>query len=190
LRVLPASVLNDNGVDPSPKDPSSPGPEEAPTKKRQPRRKPLDNSSSSSSPSSADIDAQLRGNTLKAYLFIMKLSKPIGVRELQRALDLSSPSVAYHHLEKLERLGLVEKDEYGSYVALKNVEVNVLQAFARIGALLVPRFIFYAMFFTTLLVGYLLIYGGNANVYAIVFGTAGAAFAWFETIRTWQRRPF
>ena len=121
---------------------------------------------------------------------MMKLAKPIGVRELQRALEFSSPSVAYHHLEKLERLGLVQKDEYGSYGLVKNVDVGVLQAFAHIGTLLVPRFVFYAMFFTTLLVGYFLIYLGNSNVYALIFGIGASAFAWYETIRTWQKRPF
>jgi DNA-binding transcriptional ArsR family regulator len=159
---------------------------ESPKKTASKRRPPA----RSGPPTSDDIDSELRGKTLKAYLFMMKLSKPVGVRELQRSLELSSPSVAYHHLEKLERLGLVQKDQYGSYTVVRNVDVSVLQAFARVGALLVPRFIFYAMFFTTLLVGYILIFLGNANVYAIIFGASASAFAWFETIRTWRRRPF
>jgi len=76
----------------------------------------------------------------------MKSPKPVGVRELQRSLGLSSPSVAYHHLEKLDRLGLVEKDQYGSYSVKRNIDVSVLQAFMRVGKMLVPRFIFYAAF--------------------------------------------
>ena len=140
--------------------------------------------------SSVDIDSDLRGRTLQAYLFMIKSSKPIGVRELQRSLGLSSPSVAFHHLEKLERMGLVEKDQYGEYACVKNVDVSVLQAFSRIGSLLVPRFTFYAMFFTTLLVGYLLIFQGNSNIFAIVFGAFACGFAWYETIRTWSKRPF
>jgi DNA-binding transcriptional ArsR family regulator len=139
---------------------------------------------------SLNIDSDLRGRTLETYLFMMKSSKPIGVRELQRSLGLSSPSVSYHHLEKLERMGLVEKDQYGEYVLVKDVDVSVLQAFSHIGRLLVPRFTFYAMFFTTLLLGYLLIYLGNANVFAVIFGIAGCAFAWYETVRTWRKRPF
>ncbi len=140
--------------------------------------------------SPGNIDVELRGRTLRTYLYILKSSKPVGVRELQRALELSSPSVAFHHLEKLERLGLVQKNEYGEYALIKNVDVNVLQAFSQIGKLLVPRFIFYAMFFTTLLVGYLLIFGGNSNLFALAFGIFAAAFAWYETARTWRKRPF
>jgi DNA-binding transcriptional ArsR family regulator len=121
---------------------------------------------------------------------MLRAGRPIGVRELQRSLNLSSPSVAYHHLEKLERLKLVEKDEYGEYALIKNVDVNVLQAFAHVGTLLVPRFIFYAMFFTTLIVGYVAVFLSNLNVFALAFGIFACAFAWFETVRTWRKRPF
>jgi DNA-binding transcriptional ArsR family regulator len=139
---------------------------------------------------SPDVDSELRGRTLQAYLYMLRGGKPVGVRELQRALSLSSPSVAYHHLEKLERLRLVEKDQYGEYALIKNVDVNVLQAFTHIGRLLVPRFIFYAVFFTTLLIGYALISQQGANIFALAFGIFAAAFAWFETLRTWSKRPF
>ncbi len=141
-------------------------------------------------PNNIDFESELKGRTLKAYLFLMKAGKPVGVRELQRGLDLSSPSVAYHHLEKLERLKLVEKDQYGEYAVLKNVDINVLQSFAHLGKLLVPRFLFYAVFFSTLLIGYFTIYQGNANVFAIAFGSFAVAFAWYETMRTWRKRPF
>ena len=136
------------------------------------------------------VDAELRGRTLRAYLFILKSPKPIGVRELQRALGLSSPSVAYHHLDKLTRLGLVEKDQYGEYASVKNVNVNVLQAFTQIGRLLVPRFTFYAVFFTTLLLGYILVFLNNLNSFAVAFGLFASLFAWYETYRTWKKRPF
>lgn len=137
-----------------------------------------------------DPDSELRGRTLRAYLFILKSPKAVGVRELQRALGLSSPSVAYHHLDKLTRLGLIQKDQYGEYAVIKSANVNVLQAFTQVGRLLVPRFIFYAVFFTTLLVGYSLIFMGDINFFAIAFGLFAAGFAWYEAYRTWKRRPF
>lgn len=143
-------------------------------------------------PSLPDLDAnsELRGRTLQAYLFILKSSKSIGVRELQRTLGLSSPSVAYHHLDKLMRMGLIEKDEYGEYRLVRSVGVNVLQAFTQIGTLLVPRFTFYAVFFTTLLLGYVVIFHANLNPFAVAFGVFACLFACFETYRTWKRRPF
>ena len=137
-----------------------------------------------------DADSELRGRTLQAYLFILKSPKSIGVRELQRALNLSSPSVAYHHLDKLIRMGLIDKDEYGEYRLVKSLGVSVLQAFTQIGKLLVPRFIFYAVFFTTLLVGYVAIFHSSLNPFALAFGVFASLFAWYETFRTWKRRPF
>lgn len=127
---------------------------------------------------------------MRAYLFMLKNAKPVGVRELQRALGLSSPSVAYHHLDKLIRMGLIEKDQYGEYTLVKSANVDVLQAFSQVGRLFVPRFAFYAVFFTTLLIGYALIFSGNLNLFAIAFGFFACSFAWYETIRTWKKRPF
>lgn len=139
---------------------------------------------------SLDAEAELRGRTLRAYLFILKNPKAVGVRELQRGLGLSSPSVAYHHLDKLMRMGLIEKDQYGEYALVRNASVNVLQAFTQVGRLLVPRFIFYAVFFTTLLVGYALIFQTSANLFALTFGFFACLFAWYETLRTWEKKPF
>jgi hypothetical protein len=87
-------------------------------------------------------------------------------------------------------MGLIEKDQYGEYTLVKNVSVNVLQAFTQIGRLLVPRFTFYAVFFTTLLIGYLLLFQERANVFAVAFGLFACLFAWYETFRTWRKRPF
>ena len=136
------------------------------------------------------FESELRGRTLRTYLFMLKNAKPVGVRELQRALGLSSPSVAYHHLDKLIRMGLIEKDQYGEYTLVKSANVDVLQAFTQVGKLFVPRFAFYAVFFTTILVGYLLIFRGDLNLFAIAFGVFAFIFALYETIRTWKRRPF
>ena len=43
----------------------------------------------------AKIEFELRGKTLKVYLYVLKQGKPVGVREVQRELGFSSPSVAY-----------------------------------------------------------------------------------------------
>ncbi|MEM4726872.1 MAG: hypothetical protein QXD04_01275, partial [Candidatus Bathyarchaeia archaeon] len=55
------------------------------------------------------IESELKGKTLLVYMYLLKTNRPsIGVREVQRALKFSSPSVAAYHLNKLEELGLVE----------------------------------------------------------------------------------
>ena len=59
----------------------------------------------------------LKGTTLEVYRFLLKSSKPVGTRELQRALDLSSSSVATYHLSKLEDAGLLKGKQAGFWLA-------------------------------------------------------------------------
>jgi predicted DNA-binding transcriptional regulator len=155
-------------------------------------------SSSSSSPSSSSsgendrdrIEYELRGKTLKVYLFVLRQRKPVGVREVQRELGFSSPSVAYHHIEKLTRLGIVEQDGLGNYVLSKKVDPGILQAFVNVGRFSLPRLGFYAVFFSTVATAYLVVDFNYLDLYAVV-GTVGAAGAfWFEAVRLWRRRPF
>jgi len=83
----------------------------------------------------------LKGTTLKVYLFLLRKGEPVGVREVQRALNLSSPSIALYHLSKLEDAGLV-KGERGNYY----VNRVVLESHVKIGRLLIPRYFFYSTF--------------------------------------------
>ena len=59
---------------------------------------------------------EIEGKTLKVYIFVAKEGRPVGTREVTRGANLSSPSVAQRHLQKLEALGLLEKNEYGDYI--------------------------------------------------------------------------
>lgn len=86
----------------------------------------------------------LRGLTLRVYRFILKNEKPVGIREVQRALNLSSPTLALYHMNKLEEAGFIRK-ELGGYVA----DRIILENFVRLRRILVPRHFFYTMFFVT-----------------------------------------
>ncbi|HUI00575.1 MAG TPA: hypothetical protein VLX56_02960 [Nitrososphaerales archaeon] len=136
------------------------------------------------------IEYQLRGKTLMVYMYVLKQGKPFGVREVQRELGFSSPSVAFHHIEKLTRLGIVEQDSMGNYVLAKKVDPGILQAFVNVGRFSLPRLGFYAVFFTTVAVAYVLADYRYLDLYALV-GTVGAAAAfWFEAARLWRKKPF
>ena len=147
-----------------------------------------------SEPSLAVIESQLKGKTLLVYWFMLKAqSSPVGVREIQRALDFSSPSVAAHHLDKLLSLGLIEKTMRGEYFLTREVKVGVLRFFTRLGRYLIPRYLFYSVWFSTMLIVYLALYGPNWGVHhlsAIIFGVSACIILWFETIRLWRQRPF
>jgi hypothetical protein len=91
---------------------------------------------------------ELEGTTLNVYAYLVKEGNPVGPREVMRAANLSSPSVAYWHLQKLEALGLLEKNKYGEYVVKERVSVS---GHLWIGRNLVPRLIFYSFFFMGIL---------------------------------------
>jgi hypothetical protein len=92
---------------------------------------------------------RLEGTTFRVYLYVMGEGKPVGPRDVMRGVDLSSPSVAYRHLQKLQTLGLIEKDAYGEYVIKEKANVN---GYIWVGRNLVPRLFFYSFFFMGVLV--------------------------------------
>ena len=135
------------------------------------------------------IEDQLKGKTLQVYLYMIKKKEPVGVREVQRDLAFSSPSVANYHIDKLVGMSLIGQDEYGRYYIAQKIQVGVLQAFVNIGGLTVPRLSFFAAFFTTMLIAYVVLNLNNIDIYAIGFAVAGTVAFWFETIRVWIKRP-
>ncbi|MDG6928831.1 MAG: hypothetical protein JRN39_01585 [Nitrososphaerota archaeon] len=141
-------------------------------------------------PEQEKVEYALRGKTLKVYLYLLRKGSAVGIREVQRVLSFSSPSVAFHHMEKLVNLGLVVQDQYGEYVISKKVDVGILQAFSRIGGFTMPRLGFYAAFFTVIAVSYLLLDAGRLNAYAVVGLFGSSAAFWYESWRVWRRRPF
>jgi DNA-binding transcriptional ArsR family regulator len=79
----------------------------------------------------------------------------MGVRDIQRALGLSSPSVALHHLRKLAELDLVKQLPEGEYRAVEHMPIGILSVFVRIGSVLLPRLVFLLSFGIIMLALYL-----------------------------------
>mgnify|MGYP001066683696 CR=1 FL=1 len=141
----------------------------------------------------AQIEAELRGTTLRVYWYALRQRSQIGVREVQRALKLSSPSVASHHLEKLRRLGLLSKDATGEYSVQEAVQVGFLKFFFRLGRFMLPRHLFYAVFFTSMLAGYITFYFRTLGVeqFLLLISLASACgIFWYETARILKDVPF
>ena len=136
------------------------------------------------------VEYALRGKTLTVYLYLLRHGRAMGVREIQKALNFSSPSVAFHHLDKLVELGVVEKDEYDRYVLTKKVDTGILHSFVSIAGLTLPRLGFYAAFFTTIAVAYLFAERSSLDLYALIGTVGGAAIFWYEAWRVWRRKPF
>jgi len=140
------------------------------------------------------LEYALRGKAWKVYWLLLKSNRPISVREVQRALRFSSPSVAQHHLEQLRALGLVQKQDVGGlYSLVSEVKIGVLRHFVKLGKILFPRYFFYAVFCTTFYIVYLsvLMQGyTRENLFILVFGAIVSAIFWYEAIRVWSLRPF
>lgn len=137
------------------------------------------------------IESELKGNTLRVYWMLLQSQNgSIGVREVQRQLDFSSPALASYHLNKLAELGLVE-EKSGEYHLKREVRVGVLKQFVKFGAIMLPRYVLYAAMFTTLFI-YFLTQLRDVNfysVFAFIFGLLGTIILWYETIRVWRQRP-
>ena len=91
----------------------------------------------------------LEGTTFNVYMYVAKKGKPLGPRDVMRGVNLSSPSVAYRHLQKLESAGLLKKNAYGEYVLKEKAKVS---GFYWVGRKLLARPMFYFFFFFSLFI--------------------------------------
>jgi len=143
---------------------------------------------------SAVLESMLKGKTLLVYWYLLQQpTHTVGVREVQRALGFSSPSIAVHHLEKLQDLGLIGKKGTGEYTLEGEVKVGILRFFTRMGRFLVPRYLFYSVLFSTMLTAYLtlcILSQIGPNFYVVMFGLIAVVIFWIETARLWRAKPF
>jgi hypothetical protein len=91
---------------------------------------------------------ELEGITLDVYLHVLKIGKPVGPREVMKAANLSSPSVAYRHLQKLEDLGYLQKNAYGEYITKNKARVS---GYVWVGSRLMPKLWRYSIVFLAIL---------------------------------------
>jgi DNA-binding transcriptional ArsR family regulator len=104
-----------------------------------------------------EITQLLQGKTMSVYALLLTHDK-LGVREIQRELRFSSPSLSKHHLNKLLEAGLVTKNPHGEYSISKTVRVGSLTLFVKVGKRLLPRFMFLATLFISMLLAYVILF--------------------------------
>jgi len=130
----------------------------------------------------SESDDVLRGLTLKVYRFILKNDRPVGVREVQRGLKLSSPTLALYRINKLEEAGFIKK-ELNGYTADRIVLKNLI----RLRRVLIPRNFFYTVFFVTSLI-FLVVFLKppiltREYIFALGVISVAAATSVYETIK-------
>jgi len=101
---------------------------------------------------------------------VVKERKPVGPREVMRGVHLSSPSVAYRHLQKLETMDLIVKNEFGNYVVK---EKTAIRGYVWFGKHLIPNAIVYSLVFLFILfwelVVFVLHFSVETNQFKIFF---------------------
>jgi hypothetical protein len=135
------------------------------------------------------LSSVLKGTTLKVYWYILRNPKQSSLREIQKGANLSSPSLATYHLDKLVELGLVEIDRHGLFHLKQTVKVGVLRLFVGSGVFLLPRFLFYAIFYSSVLPLFLFsvpfVFGPISLILILVL-LFGAITNWIETAKAWR----
>ncbi|ACP34232.1 regulatory protein, ArsR [Sulfolobus islandicus Y.G.57.14] len=93
------------------------------------------------------MEEELTGTARKIYLYLLRQKRPVGIRKIQKDLNLSSPSVVSYHIKKLIEDGLVKEVDEG-YIVTK----VILEDYIRFRSALVPRSIFLTSFLVSSLV--------------------------------------
>jgi DNA-binding transcriptional ArsR family regulator len=141
-----------------------------------------------------DFEYALRGKDWDVYWILLKNGRPMSVREVQRTLRFSSPSVAQHHLEQLRELGLVQKEEIGGkYSLTSQIKIGVLRHFVKLGRLLFPRYFFYALFSISSYLTFIFFFMQGytpESLFILLFGALVTAIFCYEAIRVWFMKPF
>jgi len=139
----------------------------------------------------SDLDKILKGKALKIYLLLLKRGTPMRVREIQRELKLSTPSLVSYHLSKLYELGVVSKTENDLYYASNLVKSTYLVDFIKVKGLIFPRFLFYSIFSTAGLFTLLIVFMPSSItpsfIFAVIIMALTTIFMWSETYRFWRR---
>lgn len=134
---------------------------------------------------------QVSGNTLRVYLYVLRHG-PCELREVQRGLGFSTPSLASYHLTKLVRAGYVVQDGEGKYSANPQATPQILEEYSKLGTLIVPDLLFFAVLFSVL-VAYFTYRALTAQPptayteYLAATAIAMCAVLWYETAKAWRK---
>ena len=134
------------------------------------------------------VPTEIKGNTLRVYLFLLKQG-PSELREVQRGLGFSTPSLASYHLDKLVSIGYASQTERGAYQANRDSLGQVVEGFSKVGTIVVPQLLFVAVLFTPLIAyfGYMALHAAQYVPVLVATAAALAGLAWFETFRVWRK---
>jgi hypothetical protein len=118
--------------------------------------------------------------TLRVYVFLLKAGES-SVRDIYRGCGLSSPSLALHHLKKLEGLNLARRDENGVYHVIVK-RFGVLRFFHKVGRWLLPMSFFYMFVYASIAVASVLFLPSGVWEVAILVSAVGFSTSLIDTV--------
>lgn len=126
---------------------------------------------------------ELKGTTLRVYRYMYKSANAVRVNDVQRALGLSSPSVAQYHIKKLLDFGLIREEQDG-YVIDRVIYSNVI----RVRRTSIPLQAAYAAFFVASFFVMLTLFRPSTisagYFFALLIIAVGAVLSAYEGIKT------
>jgi hypothetical protein len=123
------------------------------------------------------------GTTRRVYLYILSSRDPVGVRDVWRGLNLSSPSLAQYHINKLLELKLIDIDQFGKVHASSQTKLDVLQNFLFLRGKVVPRLVIFGFISIGLLIVYILLWplsGDFRDLIVVAFSLFSASILFYE----------
>lgn len=117
----------------------------------------------------------------------------MGVRDIWRALDFSSPSLAQYHVNKLMDLKLIETDFEGRYRINDQESIEALRSFLLLRGMLIPRLTIYSALILGLLVSYVIYWpwrGDFRDLLTLFIGLFSSGAFLFEAIKQYRGLDF
>jgi hypothetical protein len=137
--------------------------------------------------------ADISGNTLLVYFYLLRKRESCGVREIQKAFGFSSSSSAHYHLEKLTQKGVLSKDTYGNYRVNKDKHIGFINPFLIVHGFILPKQLIYAIV-TTLMWLLFLVFSWSflttIVMIALLPGLVASAIFWYDATRLWSHIPY
>lgn len=141
-----------------------------------------------SRPQGSSPSLEIKGNTLRVYLYVLQHG-PCELKDVQGGLQFSTASLASYHLKRLIDSGYASQDGYGRYMATKDATKQLLEGYVKVGAVVVPQFLFVSVLFTVL-IGYFSFMALSSSAYLpllVASSLALVAVVWYETARVWRK---
>ena len=136
---------------------------------------------------------RIYGKTLDVYLCILTADTAIGVRDIWRTLDFSSPSLAQYHVNKLLDLKLIETDFDGKYKINDQESIEALRSFLLLRGMLILRLTIYSALIMGLMVSYVMYWpwrGDFRDLVTLFIGLFSAGAFLFEAVKQYRGLDF